>query len=174
MVRNTKRFKDYFPYYDFFATPDGAECLPKTYYYTKYGAISGAIFSIYEMALVSKPATLGSTLARFGHFTLPFAGMGFIFGSSICMLGQVRKKDDVANHFIGGALAGSIWGLKYGRVTPGHQMALLVGFVAAYFKYFHVHNIPMFNMRSEAYVKSDPRLDFSIKLYDDPGRPDEA
>ncbi|GIY43123.1 hypothetical protein CEXT_647011 [Caerostris extrusa] len=39
-------------------------------------------------------------------------GMGFIFGSSICILGQARKKDVVANHLIGGALAGSIWGLK--------------------------------------------------------------
>ncbi|KAF8773210.1 NADH dehydrogenase [ubiquinone] 1 alpha subcomplex subunit 11-like [Argiope bruennichi] len=174
MVIHTKKFKDYVHYYDFFATPDGQDCLPKTYYYTKYGAIGGAIFSIYEMALVSRPTTFYSTVARFGHFTFPFAGMGFVFGSSICILGQMRKKDDTVNHFIGGALAGAVWGLKYNRIQTGHVMGLFVGFMAAYFKYFHVHNIPLFNMRGPETIRSDPRYDFTIKVYDDPGRPIEA
>ncbi|GFU40874.1 uncharacterized protein NPIL_483751 [Nephila pilipes] len=171
---DTKRFKDYFPHYDFYATPDGQECLPKTYYYTKYGAITGAIFSIYEMALISKPQTLHSTLARFGRFTFPFAGMGFVFGSSICLLAHMRKKDDVINHLIGGALAGSVWGIKFGKVSTGHKFGLAIGFLAAYTKYFKLNNIPIFTSRTDATTTYDSKRDFTIRLYEDPGRPNEA
>ncbi|GFY37934.1 uncharacterized protein TNIN_486911 [Trichonephila inaurata madagascariensis] len=174
MVVHTKTLKDYINYYDFYATPDGQECLPKTYYYTKYGALGGAIFSIYEMALISKPQTLHSTLARFGRFTFPFAGMGFAFGASLCLLGQIRKKDDFVNHLIGGAIAGSVWGMKFRKVSTGHAIAVVTGLTAGYYKYFKENNLPTFTSRTDAITEFDPRLDFTIKLYDDPGRPNEA
>ncbi|XP_054714888.1 NADH dehydrogenase [ubiquinone] 1 alpha subcomplex subunit 11-like [Uloborus diversus] len=160
--------------YPFYQTPDGEKCMEKTFYYTKYSTIGGAVFSVYEMALNSQPTTISGAIARFGRFTLPFAGMGFVFGASLCLLGQLRKKNDVTNHVLAGALAGSIWGFKYNRIYVGHTMAVYVGFVAGYFKYFDVHNIPMWSKLPECRREHLPRLDFTIKMYEDPGRPREA
>lgn len=41
MTIDNTPFKEKLGLYDFYATPDGQECLPKTYYYTKYGGIMG-------------------------------------------------------------------------------------------------------------------------------------
>lgn len=46
------------------------------------------------------------------HFILLLAAVGFTFGSAICILGQLRQKNDIANHFIAGNLAGAALGFK--------------------------------------------------------------
>ncbi|XP_015913301.1 NADH dehydrogenase [ubiquinone] 1 alpha subcomplex subunit 11 [Parasteatoda tepidariorum] len=161
-------------FYDFQKSPDGHDCLEKTYYFTKYAGIFGAVFSFYEAALFSKPTTVYGTLARFGRFTLPFAGMGFVFGSSVCVLAHLRKKNDVPNHVIAGALAGSIWGFKYNSVRIGHTWGLFFAILAGYIKFFEVNKIPMLNRAPEWITQNRPNLHWGIKLYDDPGRPDEA
>lgn len=38
--------------------------------------------------------------------------MGAMFGSAICLLGQLRGKSDLYNHTIAGMLAGTVWGVK--------------------------------------------------------------
>lgn len=42
----------------------------------------------------------------------PLAGMGLMFGTSLCLCGKIRQKTDVTNHVISGALAGAVWGVK--------------------------------------------------------------
>ncbi|KFM66306.1 NADH dehydrogenase [ubiquinone] 1 alpha subcomplex subunit 11, partial [Stegodyphus mimosarum] len=163
-----KDSNEIFKCYPFYGAPDGEKCLEKTYYYTKYSGLTGAVFSVYEMVFVSKPMTVGKSLARFAHFTLPFAGMGFVFGSTVCLAGQLRKKSDMVNHLLAGMAAGSVWGFKYNRIRPGHVAAVWLGVIAAYFKYFDDHNIPTFRMEPEEFKANYPPLDFSIKFYDDP------
>lgn len=41
-------------------------------------------------------------------------------------------------------------------------------------KFFDDHKIPIFQTRTPEMRKNFPNMDFTIKLYDDPGRPDEA
>ncbi|KAG8197072.1 hypothetical protein JTE90_004339 [Oedothorax gibbosus] len=173
MIDNTK-FKDLLGLYDFYKYRDGEDCLPKTYYYTKYGAVFGSVVSVFEICCVSQPKTLFNIITRFGHFTLPMAGVGFVFGSTICLAAHIRKKDGVANHVIAGALAGAVYSIKYNKVYPGHAIGIGLAGLAGYMKYFHVQGWTIMDMRKQNTVRSFPLFDFSIKLYDDPGRPTRA
>lgn len=60
------------------------------------------------------------------------------------------------------------------RVAPGHVMGVFLGLLAGYHKFFKVNDYPILTFRTDASQKMLPAYDWSIKMYDDPGRPDRV
>lgn len=60
------------------------------------------------------------------------------------------------------------------RVYPGHVWGIFLGVLAGYHKFYRVNNYPILTFRTEASQRMNPAFDFSVKMYEDPGRPDRV
>lgn len=97
-----------------YKSPDGENCLEKTWDATKKTTEIGAMFAVYEMVGISKPTKAGAIAHRFLYWVVPAASLGAVFATTGCMVGAWRGKDDFWNHGIAGLATGSVIGARYG------------------------------------------------------------
>ncbi|KAK6180094.1 hypothetical protein SNE40_012306 [Patella caerulea] len=125
MVRN---------YYNPWTKPASSDCLNKTYYLTKYGIVAGAYATFLDLGMYTKPSTLLVCATRFGHHVSLLGGAAATYASALCIIGNVRKTDDMYNHFLAGLAAGSIFGGKYNSQKVGWGVGLIFGTTAMLIK----------------------------------------
>ncbi|KAK7864964.1 hypothetical protein R5R35_004946 [Gryllus longicercus] len=111
--------------YKYYDSPEGEDCFKKLWFTTKIAAAAGLTWSTLDVILHSHPQGYVQTVARYGHFTLPFIGIAAAFTTTVCVATSVRKKDDHLNYALGGAAAGSIFGIWRKSTFNGCRMGIV-------------------------------------------------
>lgn len=59
-------------------------------------------------------------------------------------------------------------------VSMGHTLAIVLGLTCGYFRYFYLNNLPTFVVPGDKYRMNYPNpFQYTIKMYEDPGRPSD-
>lgn len=97
--------------YSYYDTPDGVDCLKKTWYCGKTGLLVGLLVGTSDVAIYRPNIPTMQWIARWGRITGIFPAVGVTFAVTTCTANKMRGKDDVYNYAIGGAAAGSMAGV---------------------------------------------------------------
>ncbi|KDR18623.1 NADH dehydrogenase [ubiquinone] 1 alpha subcomplex subunit 11 [Zootermopsis nevadensis] len=116
--------------YSYYDTPDGEDCFKKLLYTARIAAVSGVIVSVVDVRLFSRTQGFYPTVARFAHFTFPFIGMAAAFTATTCIATSARHKDDKLNYFLGGCVAGGVFGAWRKSILAGFTGSLILGALA--------------------------------------------
>lgn len=126
--------------YTYFDTPDGQDCDKKILYLTKKAGLIGIACSTTAVTLLDSPTGYLQTLVRFARITIPFVAVSVAGAASVCLLVDLRKKDDQLNHLYGGFIGGLAGGLAKGHFGHGLAAGAVLGAVAMCIKDAKMHN----------------------------------
>ncbi|XP_064101315.1 uncharacterized protein LOC135211984 [Macrobrachium nipponense] len=114
--------------------PDGEECFEKIWTVSKAGGFIGVMLSTYDVLMYTKPQGYVPTIATYLKSTVPMVAAGATFAAVTCAACNIRKKDDKINYLLGGASAGSIFGVATRSVKVGVPVAFFLSLAAAVYK----------------------------------------
>ncbi|KAJ3649825.1 hypothetical protein Zmor_021545 [Zophobas morio] len=125
--------------FDYAKSPDGEDVFPKLAAIFKPVALTAFGVSTLDVMLYSHPKGYMQTLGRYIHFSWPIFGAAtaFVLGSNIA--GSVRAKDDRLNWFIGGMMAGSVYGVWRRTTVGGLAVGVALGMLAVGKKYANLN-----------------------------------
>ncbi|KAL5021949.1 hypothetical protein ScPMuIL_001104 [Solemya velum] len=126
--------------YSIYKVPDGEDTTTKTALMAGYGAFTGTVFALYDVIGYTKPSTPLGALRRLNHWVVPLASVGAAYAATTSIVARVRNKDDQFNHFWGGFISGSIFGLKYKSLPVGFNMGLAIGLTTMLLKRAYMEN----------------------------------
>ncbi|XP_061834450.1 NADH dehydrogenase [ubiquinone] 1 alpha subcomplex subunit 11 [Nerophis lumbriciformis] len=108
-------------------SPEGTNCVEKTWITTKMATALGLVGTAYHM-VAYEPETAMEGLQRAGNNTVTMATMGAIFGMVTCLTAQARESpDDPVNYFVGGCASGIFLGAKTHNAATGTMACLALG-----------------------------------------------
>jgi len=162
--------------------PNDSEMIPKTVAGALVGSIPGG--TVASIALINDKQGfqfLRAAETCFKHFT-PFVISGASYGLGVSTAAQLRKKEDVYNHIIGGYAAGTMIGVWYKSNKMGAGLGILFAGLGGFLKYLHdtdgetkgaLRRPRVFNMyrtgwmidRPDAEGVNDAETDASFKPY---------
>ncbi|XP_030747154.1 uncharacterized protein LOC115875793 [Sitophilus oryzae] len=116
--------------YEYFDTPDGQDTFKKLLAAYKPTTLVAGMLSTADVILVTHPKGVLPTLGRLAAVALPFYGITTTFVLATNTLTNLRQKDDKINWAVGGALAGSCFGIWFRNRMIGFNMALFCGILA--------------------------------------------
>ncbi|XP_046846313.1 NADH dehydrogenase [ubiquinone] 1 alpha subcomplex subunit 11-like [Xenia sp. Carnegie-2017] len=126
---------------------DGSHCIDRVASFGGNAAIAGAIYGSVAAAFMTpaphpKPNII-QALGLVSRYSILIGSAGALFAGSTCALASVREKDDYINWAFGGALAGSIFGMKARNIPVGLGWACALGTLGAMVKYTEVYKDPL-------------------------------
>ncbi|CAH0550646.1 unnamed protein product [Brassicogethes aeneus] len=124
MSKELKPFK-------FFDSPDGEDIFKKLSLALKPTILAAIGLSTADVLLYSHPKGYAKTLARYAFIGLPIIGITSTFVIVTNLAGSLRKQDGKINWFIGGAAAGSLFGVWSRRPMVGFNMAMFMGIMGS-------------------------------------------
>lgn len=125
---------------------DGSHCVDRVISFGGNGAIAGAIYgSIAAAFMTPAPQPKPNIIQALGlvrTYTILLGSAGAAFAGSTCAMAAVREKDDYKNWAFGGAVAGSIFGIKARKIPVGLGFAAALAALGAVVKYSEVYKDP--------------------------------
>lgn len=128
--------------YEYFDTPDGQDCDKKLVYMLKKAAYWGfGVSSAY--VIVESPPTYAQVLGKFARVAIPILACTAAGTITVCLLTELRKKDERKNYFIGGLVGGVSGGLVNGYFGYGLFYGVFIGLAAFAVKNAQVNNFEL-------------------------------
>ncbi|XP_023936572.1 NADH dehydrogenase [ubiquinone] 1 alpha subcomplex subunit 11 [Bicyclus anynana] len=116
--------------YKYYDTPEGHDVFKKSVVTGKYAALAGLGMGTWDVLMYSHPKGFFNVGYRYAYFIGPLVGMATAFTLSANYAANVRGKNDKINYFLGGAVAGGVFGAWQRSVTVGVPAAIVLGAVA--------------------------------------------
>ncbi|XP_042339972.1 NADH dehydrogenase [ubiquinone] 1 alpha subcomplex subunit 11 isoform X1 [Plectropomus leopardus] len=111
-------------------SPEGTDCVQKTWITTKVATALGLVGSAYHIVAFQPDSALVA-IQRATNATVTMASVGAIFGMATCLSAQAREApDDPLNYFIGGCASGIFLGAKTHSAITGTSACLGLGTLA--------------------------------------------
>ncbi|XP_068209503.1 NADH dehydrogenase [ubiquinone] 1 alpha subcomplex subunit 11 [Palaemon carinicauda] len=114
--------------------PDGEDCFGKIWSVSKPAAFIGVMFATYDTVAYTKPQGYVPTIATYLKSTVPLVAAACTFAAVTCTACNLRGKDDKINYLLGGASAGSIFGIAARSVKVGVPLGFFLAMGAMLYK----------------------------------------
>ncbi|KAK2163083.1 hypothetical protein LSH36_86g06076 [Paralvinella palmiformis] len=115
-------------------SPDGQDCLKKTFHSAKLGALIGGYFGAIDIVAISKPTGILAVTGRALTFVTPAAGAAATFAMTAGIVGDIRGKDSPLNHGLGAFAGGCILATRFSNKPMGLGVAFVLALVASAMK----------------------------------------
>lgn len=125
---------------------DGHNCMERTMNFGAKGAVVGAFYGAVASALLPpEPAPtplILQSLNMMKNSAILVGAVASLFAGTTCTLAAVRGKDDYKNWAAGGALSGTLIGLRRRNYAVGTGASVALGVAAGVAKYTGVYKQP--------------------------------
>ncbi|XP_073954137.1 NADH dehydrogenase (ubiquinone) B14.7 subunit [Choristoneura fumiferana] len=116
--------------YKYYDTPEGQDIYKKVFVTSKYATLAGLGLGTFDVLMFSHPKGLTGTVGRLAFYVGPTVGMAAAFTVTANVAQNMRGKNDKINYFLGGVVAGSVFGAWQRSITIGVPAAVLLGVAA--------------------------------------------
>ncbi|XP_022920768.1 uncharacterized protein [Onthophagus taurus] len=123
--------------YRYFDTPDGEDLFKKLWLVAKPAFFTGIFLSTADVLCFEKHKSYTQVAGRYAFITLPLVGIASTFVITSNLAAQQRKKDDIWNWGLGGAVSGGLVGAWRRSAVAGFSAAAGLAFLAIVRKDLH-------------------------------------
>ncbi|XP_061720771.1 uncharacterized protein LOC133527670 [Cydia pomonella] len=116
--------------YKYYDSPEGQDIFKKVFVTSKYATMSGLGLGVFDVLMFSHPKGLVGTVGRLAYYVGPAVGMAAAFTVTANVAQNFRGKNDKINYFLGGVMAGSVFGAWQRSITIGVPAAVVLGVAA--------------------------------------------
>lgn len=94
--------------YKYYDSPEGEDVIYKTIAISKFGAVAGLGYGVFDVLMYSRTKGFVNTAGRLGWYVGPLVGAAAAFAVTANVTQNIRGKNDKLNYFLGGAVSGLI------------------------------------------------------------------
>lgn len=116
--------------YKYYDTPEGQDIYKKVFVTSKYATLAGLGMGAFDVLMFSHAKGLTGTVGRLAFFVGPAVGMAGAFTVTANVAQNIRGKNDKINYFLGGVVAGSVFGAWQKSITIAVPAAIVLGVTA--------------------------------------------